>query len=121
MRTPISCRCRDACRTRCTSCPSDLPTPQISIYNPSEAVVVSLAASSATLSLGQLSAIVTNDVVPAIEQVPGVSYVQENGNVTASIQVNVNPQKISVLRIHADRRHQCDREQQRARAGRHRL
>ncbi len=71
--------------------PNDLPTPQISIYNPSEAVVVSLSASSSTLSLGQLSAIVTNNVVPAIEQVPGVSYVQENGDVTASIQVNVNP------------------------------
>src|SRR5271156_2675621 len=39
--------------------PNDLPTPQISIYNPSEAVVVSLAASSTTLSLGSLSAIVT--------------------------------------------------------------
>ncbi len=75
--------------------PNDLPTPQISIYNPSEAVVVSLAASSTSYSLGQLSAIVTNDVVPAIEQVPGVSYVQENGDVTASIQVNVDPQKIS--------------------------
>jgi HAE1 family hydrophobic/amphiphilic exporter-1 len=74
--------------------PSDLPTPQISIYNPSEAVVVSLAASSATLSLGDLSAIVTNTVVPAIEQVPGVSYVQENGAVTASIQVNVKPQAL---------------------------
>ncbi len=75
--------------------PSDLPTPQISIYNPSEAVVVSLAASSTSYSLGQLSAIVTNDVVPAIEQVPGVSYVEENGDVTASLQVNVDPQKLS--------------------------
>jgi hydrophobic/amphiphilic exporter-1 (mainly G- bacteria), HAE1 family len=71
--------------------PSDLPTPQISIYNPSEAVVVSLVASSATLALGDLSAIVTNNIVPALEQVPGVSYVQENGAVTSSIQVNVKP------------------------------
>jgi hydrophobic/amphiphilic exporter-1 (mainly G- bacteria), HAE1 family len=74
--------------------PNDLPTPQISIYNPSEAVVVSLAASSSTLSLGQLSALVTNDVVPALEQVQGISYVQENGDVTASIQVNVSPNKL---------------------------
>lgn len=74
--------------------PNDLPTPQISIYNPSEAVVVSLAASSSTLSLGALSAIVTNDIVPSLEQVPGISYVQENGNVTASIQVNVKPQAL---------------------------
>lgn len=74
--------------------PNDLPTPQISIYNPSEAVVVSLAASSSSLQLGDLSAIVTNDVVPAIEQVPGISYVQENGDVTASIQVNVDPRAL---------------------------
>ncbi len=74
--------------------PSDLPTPQISIYNPSEAVVVSLSASSSTLSLGDLSSIVTNTIVPAIEQVPGVSFVQENGAVTASIQVNVNPRAL---------------------------
>jgi hydrophobic/amphiphilic exporter-1 (mainly G- bacteria), HAE1 family len=71
--------------------PTDLPTPQISIYNPSEAVVVSLIASSSTLALGDLSAIVTNNIVPAIEQVPGVSYVQQNGAVTSSIQVNVKP------------------------------
>jgi hydrophobic/amphiphilic exporter-1 (mainly G- bacteria), HAE1 family len=71
--------------------PTDLSTPQISIYNPSEAVVVSLIASSPTLALGDLSAIVTNNIVPAIEQVPGVSYVQENGSVTSSIQVNVSP------------------------------
>ena len=71
--------------------PTDLPTPQISIYNPSEAVVVSLIASSTTLALGDLSAIVTNNIVPAIEQVPGVSYVQQNGDVTSSIQVNVKP------------------------------
>ncbi|MFY9861367.1 MAG: efflux RND transporter permease subunit [Candidatus Cybelea sp.] len=74
--------------------PNDLPTPQISIYNPSEAVVVSLSASSSTLSLGDLSSIVTNTIVPAIEQVPGVSFVQENGAVTASIQVNVNPRTL---------------------------
>lgn len=71
--------------------PTDLSTPQISIYNPSEPVVVSLIVSSPTLALGDLSAIVTNDVVPAIEQVPGVSFVQENGSVTSSIQVNVKP------------------------------
>ena len=71
--------------------PTDLSTPQISIYNPSEAVVVSLIASSTTLALGDLSAIVTNNIVPAIEQVPGVSYVQQNGDVTSSIQVNVKP------------------------------
>ena len=90
--------------------PSDLQTPQISIYNPSEAVVVSLSASSSTLSLGDLSSIVTNTIVPAIEQVPGVSFVQENGAVTASIQVNVNPRALQSSGFHADRRDQRGRE-----------
>lgn len=75
--------------------PSDLVTPTISIYDPSQAVVVSLAASSTSLAPGDLSALVTNKIVPAIEQVPGVSFVEANGAVTPSIQVEVNPQAMS--------------------------
>ena len=71
--------------------PTDLQTPQVSIYDPSEAVVVSLVASSNSLAPGQLSSTVTTRIVPAIEQIPGVSYVVENGSVTPSIQVNVHP------------------------------
>ncbi|HTA40644.1 MAG TPA: efflux RND transporter permease subunit [Candidatus Acidoferrales bacterium] len=75
--------------------PSDLQTPTITIYDPSQAVVVSLTAKSATLGAGELSALVTNKVVPAIEQVPGISFVEVNGNVTASIQVEVSPRAMS--------------------------
>jgi HAE1 family hydrophobic/amphiphilic exporter-1 len=75
--------------------PSDLQTPTITIYDPSQAVVVSLTAKSATLGAGELSALVTNKVVPAIEQVPGISFVEVNGNVTPSIQVEVNPRAMS--------------------------
>jgi hydrophobic/amphiphilic exporter-1 (mainly G- bacteria), HAE1 family len=75
--------------------PSDLQTPTITIYDPSQAVVVSLAAKSATLGAGELSALVTNKVVPAIEQVPGISFVEVNGNVTPSLQVEVNPRAMS--------------------------
>ena len=77
------------------SLPNDLTTPQISIYNPSEAVVVSLALRSRSLAPGELSSLTINKIVPAIEQVSGVSYVQENGTVTPSIQVNVNPDQLS--------------------------
>ena len=42
--------------------PSDLQTPQITIYDPSQAVVVSLTAKSASLGAGQLSALVTNKI-----------------------------------------------------------
>ena len=36
-----------------------------------------------------------NKIVPQLEQIPGVSYVQENGTVTPAIQVAVDPQKMS--------------------------
>jgi hydrophobic/amphiphilic exporter-1 (mainly G- bacteria), HAE1 family len=75
--------------------PSDLETPSITIYDPSQAVVVSLTAKSATLGAGELSALVTNKVVPAIEQVPGISFVEVNGDVTPSIQVEVSPRAMS--------------------------
>lgn len=71
--------------------PNDLQTPQVSIYDPSQAVVVSLVVTSASLPAGQLSSLVTNKIVPSIEQITGISYVEVNGDVTPSIQVNVNP------------------------------
>src|SRR5665213_3399624 len=74
--------------------PSDLQTPTISIYDPSQAVIVSLAVSSPSLAPADLSQIVSNKVVPALEQIAGVSFVETNGAVTPSIQVDVNPQKL---------------------------
>ena len=75
--------------------PNDLTTPEISVYNPSEAIVVSLVLRSRTLSAGDLSSLTINKIVPTLEQVPGVSFVQENGTVTPSIEVNVNPKALS--------------------------
>jgi HAE1 family hydrophobic/amphiphilic exporter-1 len=77
------------------SIPNDVQTPQISLYNPSEAVVTSLVIRSSSLSTGDLSSLAINKIVPAIEQVPGVSYVQDNGVVTPSIQINVNPKRLT--------------------------
>jgi HAE1 family hydrophobic/amphiphilic exporter-1 len=76
------------------SIPNDVQAPQISLYNPSEAVVTSLVVRSTSLATGDLSSLTINKIVPALEQVPGVSYVQDNGAVTPSIQVNVNPSKL---------------------------
>ena len=75
--------------------PNDLTTPQILVYNPSEAIVVSLVLRSRTLTPGDLSSLTVNKIVPALEQIPGVSFVQENGTVTPSIQVDVNPHALS--------------------------
>ncbi|HZO92597.1 MAG TPA: efflux RND transporter permease subunit [Candidatus Baltobacteraceae bacterium] len=77
------------------SIPSDVQAPQISLYNPSEAVVVSLVLRSRALAAGDLSSLTINKIVPQIEQVPGVSYVQANGTVTPSIQVDVDPRRLS--------------------------
>jgi HAE1 family hydrophobic/amphiphilic exporter-1 len=77
------------------SLPNDLTAPQISLYNPSEAVVVSLVLRSRSLSVGDLSSLTINKIVPSLEQIPGVSYVVENGTVTPSIQVDVNPRELS--------------------------
>ena len=77
------------------SLPNDVQTPQISIYNPSEAVVVSLVLRSRALGAGDLSSLTVNKIVPALEQLEGVSFVQQNGTVTPSIQVAVDPDRLS--------------------------
>ena len=77
------------------SIPNDVQTPQISLYNPSEAVVTSLVVRSTSLSPGDLSSLTINKIVPAIEQVPGVSFVQDNGVVTPSIQIDVSPKQLT--------------------------
>jgi HAE1 family hydrophobic/amphiphilic exporter-1 len=74
--------------------PNDLQAPQVSIYDPSQAVVVSLVASSATLAGGALSSMVVTKIVPSLEQIPGVSFVETNGNVTPSLEVNVRPKDL---------------------------
>ncbi|MBD5604882.1 MAG: efflux RND transporter permease subunit [Candidatus Eremiobacteraeota bacterium] len=77
------------------SIPNDVQAPQISLYNPSEAVVTSLVVRSTSLSTGDLSSLTINKIVPALEQVQGVSFVQDNGVVTPSIQINVDPRRLT--------------------------
>jgi HAE1 family hydrophobic/amphiphilic exporter-1 len=75
--------------------PSDLPAPTVRSFDPAQANIVTLSVTSQSLSLAQLSAIVTNTIVPTIEQVPGVSNVNANGTVTPALEVTVDPQKLS--------------------------
>ena len=75
--------------------PTDLPTPSVSIYDPSQAVVVSLVASSDSLTNGALSSLVTNKIVPSLEQIAGVSFVEVNGNATPALEVAVDPQRLA--------------------------
>jgi hydrophobic/amphiphilic exporter-1 (mainly G- bacteria), HAE1 family len=75
--------------------PTDLNPPFIGSFDPSEANVVTLQAGSSSLSRASLSAIVTNDIVPKLEQVDGVANVNAGGTVTPAIEVLVNPQKLA--------------------------
>lgn len=75
--------------------PADLPPPAVEDFDPGQADVVQLAVSSKTLDAGALSATIRNSVIPAIEQLPGVGYVQARGLVTPSIQVIVDPDKLA--------------------------
>jgi HAE1 family hydrophobic/amphiphilic exporter-1 len=71
--------------------PSDMPAPTVGTFDPAEATILTLGLSSATLTGGDLSAIVTNNIVPDLEQVEGVSNVNVGGSVTPAIEVAVNP------------------------------
>jgi HAE1 family hydrophobic/amphiphilic exporter-1 len=75
--------------------PNDITAPQIALYNPSEAVVVSLVLHSRSLAPGDLSSLAINKIVPFLEQTPGVSFVQANGTVTPAITVDVDPGRLS--------------------------
>jgi len=75
--------------------PTDLTPPSIGSFDPSEANVVTLSATSASLSRAALSALITNNIVPELEQVDGVANVNANGTVTPAIEVDVTPQSLS--------------------------
>jgi len=75
--------------------PSDLPPPSVEDFDPGAADVVQIDVSSKTLSPEQLSADIADGIVPAIEQLSGVGYVQVRGLVTPAIQVAVDPKKLA--------------------------
>src|SRR5579863_4034378 len=75
--------------------PSDMPAPTIGSFDPSQANVLDIGLSSRALSPGALSAIVTNNIVPAIEQINGVSNVSAGGTVTPAYEVLVDPNRMT--------------------------
>lgn len=74
--------------------PAQVKAPSLATYDPSQGTVVELTAASNTLATDALSNTVNNGVVPAIEQLPGVSSVQTSGDVTPAIVVNIDPQRL---------------------------
>lgn len=72
-----------------------MPAPTLRVYDPSESSVVTLAVAAPQMPPAQLSQLTTSGIVPAIQQSPGVGNVQESGDVTPAIEVEVNPNQLS--------------------------
>jgi hydrophobic/amphiphilic exporter-1 (mainly G- bacteria), HAE1 family len=79
--------------------PTDLQPPTVRVRDPSQATVVTLSLTSAKLSESQLSIIANDQVVPALDQIPDVSYVSVGGGVTPAYEVVVDPQKLAAANL----------------------
>jgi HAE1 family hydrophobic/amphiphilic exporter-1 len=75
--------------------PTDLAPPSVATFDPAQAVVATLTATSTTLTTAALSELINDAVVPELEQVDGVSNVNAGGTVTPAIEVLVDPNKIA--------------------------
>ncbi len=75
--------------------PSDLPAPAVRTFDPAQATVVTLSVTSNSLSSPTCPRIVTDKIVPALEQIHGISNVNAGGTVTPAIEVTVDPNKLS--------------------------
>jgi HAE1 family hydrophobic/amphiphilic exporter-1 len=71
--------------------PATITPPTLRVADPSEPVVVSLALVSKRYSQGELGVIANNSIVPAIEQLAGVSNVNVAGTTQPAFMVTVDP------------------------------
>jgi HAE1 family hydrophobic/amphiphilic exporter-1 len=75
--------------------PATIQAPSLRVANPSEPTVVSIALVSKKYSPGELGAIANNAIVPAIEQLPGVSSVNVAGTTQPAFMVTVDPRLLA--------------------------
>jgi HAE1 family hydrophobic/amphiphilic exporter-1 len=74
--------------------PSDLVAPSIASFDPGEPTVATLVATSRSLSPAALSQMINNQIVPDLDQVPGIANVNASGALTSAIEVYVDPTKL---------------------------
>jgi HAE1 family hydrophobic/amphiphilic exporter-1 len=86
---------QDRLQTVKAALPQDLPAPATRSFDPAQATIVTLSVTSQSLNSSALSAIVTNNIVPDLEQVDGVSSVSANGAVTPALEVTLDPMKLA--------------------------
>lgn len=75
--------------------PSDVRSPVIEVFDPSQSIVMSLVVSSASLPAYQLASIVKNRLVPDLEQIPGISRADAQGSFVPSMMVTVDPLRLA--------------------------
>jgi HAE1 family hydrophobic/amphiphilic exporter-1 len=81
------------------SLPTDLQPPTVNVRDPSQNTVVTLSLTSAKLTESQLSIIANNQVVPALNQIPDISFVSVGGGATPAYEVVVDPQKLAAANL----------------------
>ncbi len=79
--------------------PANIQQPTVNLRDPAESVVVTLALHSAKLSLSELSQLAQNEVVPQVEQVPGISFANVGGVVTPAYEIEVDPVKLAAANL----------------------
>ena len=71
--------------------PAGITSPTLRVANPSEPVIVTLALLSKKYDQAELGTLANNTIVPAIEQLPGVSNVNVAGTTQPTFTVTVDP------------------------------
>jgi HAE1 family hydrophobic/amphiphilic exporter-1 len=71
--------------------PATLTAPTLRVANPSEPVIVTLALISKKYNQADLGAVANNSIVPALEQLSGVSNVNVSGTTQPTFTVTVDP------------------------------
>ena len=77
------------------SLPSTINAPSIRVADPSEPTVIALALVSSKYPEAVLASIANNSIVPAIEQLPGISNVNVTGTTQAAFVVTVDPNMLA--------------------------
>ncbi len=75
--------------------PTNIQPPSVSIRNPSESTVVTMALYSQKLTPGELSLYAQNVIAPKLEQLPGISYANVGGSVTPAYEVDIDPARLA--------------------------
>jgi HAE1 family hydrophobic/amphiphilic exporter-1 len=82
--------------------PTNITPPTVSIRDPSESTVVTMAMYSQKLTPGELSLYAQNVIAPKLEQLPGISYANVGGVVTPAYEINVDPAKLAASGLTLD-------------------